>query len=72
MAVGWSGGICSILSSKSVTAATSGMGRRYASLKVMPSFILLCSADMNTSEQQQQETAKIMHINVQDEVLMYV
>ena len=60
------------MSSKSVMAATSGIGRRYASLKVMPSFIRLCSADMKTSEQQQQETAKIIQINVHEEVLMYV
>ena len=51
----------------STSAATSGIGIRYASRNVRPSFNRLCSADKNTIEQQQHEPAKIMHINAMNQ-----
>ena len=47
----------------STSAATRGIGMRYASRKVNPSFSRLCSADKNTIEQQQHDPANMMHIS---------
>jgi hypothetical protein len=47
----------------STSAATRGIGIKYASRKVNPSFNRLCSADKNTIEQQQHDPANMMHIN---------
>jgi hypothetical protein len=57
--------------STSNSTVTNGIGNKYASLNVIPSLILLCSADKNTIEQQQQEPANIIHINVHELVVIY-
>lgn len=61
MAVGWSGGKRKSFSPLSISADTSGIGIKYASRNVNPSFSLLCSADRNTMEQQQQDPANMMN-----------
>lgn len=62
IAVGWSGGKRKSFSPLSISADTSGIGIKYASRNVNPSFSLLCSADRNTIEQQQQDPASMINI----------
>ena len=62
IAVGWSGGKRKSFSPLSISADTSGIGIKYASRNVNPSFSRLCSADRNTIEQQQQDPASMINM----------